>query len=78
MPRFFFLIADGDVYEDEEGQQYADGDAAMVAALTAARELMAEDVKNGHISLRDRIVVSDEEGQVVGTLNFKDALKIDE
>ena len=78
MPRFFFLIADGDVYEDEEGQQHADGDAAMVAALTAARELIAEDVKNGHISLRDRIVVSDEEGQVVGTLNFKDALKIDE
>ena len=78
MPRFFFLIADGDVYEDEEGQEHADGDAAMAAALTAARELIAEDVKDGHISLRDKIVVSDEHGAVVGTLNFKDALTIDE
>ena len=79
MPRFFFLIADGDVFEDEEGQEHADGDSAMAAALQAARELLAEEVKDGRpMSFHDKIVVSDEAGAIVGTVAFKDAVQIDQ
>ncbi len=78
MPRFFFLISDGDLYEDNEGQEPPGPDAAMAGALTAARELLAEVLKTGRILLREKIVVSDEAGDIVGTIDFRDAVEIDQ
>ena len=48
-----------------------------VHALAAARSLMAEDVRRGHLNLNDYIEVSNERGETVLTLSFASAVTID-
>jgi hypothetical protein len=61
MPRFFFHIADGDRFPDEEGVTLSDVTAAVQLASVGAREIVAEDLKQGKgLSLNDRIETHDE------------------
>lgn len=76
MPRFFLSLRDGEFLPDDEGQEFADLDAARDTALRGAREIMAEDVKRGVLSLNDSVEITDENGTRVATVVFRDAVRI--
>ena len=75
MPLFFFHI-EGEVrLPDEEGSVLLDVLAARGAALVGAREIAAENLKQGKgVSLDDRIEIEDESGQNVAVVTFREAL----
>jgi hypothetical protein len=76
MPRFFMHLHDGvDRLLDEEGVVLSTGEIAE-AALDAARDCIAGDVRKGRIDMRSRIDVEDKDGAVVHTLRFGDAVII--
>lgn len=77
MPRFYLSLRDGEFLRDDEGQEFADLDAARDTALRGAREIMAEDIKRGILSLNDRVEITDENGERVATVTFRDAVHID-
>lgn len=75
MPRFFFHIEDGDRFPDDEGAVLPDAMAARRVALVGAREIIAEDLKQGKgLSLDDRIEVQDESGRIVVIVTFREAV----
>ena len=78
MPKFFFNLRDDISVEDCEGKFLDDADKAREAALHYAREMMAEDVKDGRLVLKDSIDIVDEKGEKVLTLPFRDAIEIEE
>lgn len=76
MPRYFFHLIDStNVLLDPDGTNMP-AEAVEGAALAAARDCMAGDVKTGQLDLCCRIDVHDEENQVVHRLEFTDALNI--
>ena len=77
MARYFMHLRDGsEEVLDPEGRDYPSLDALRNAVLAAARDLMAGDVKAGAIDFRFRIDAEDENGSIVYSLPFKDALQI--
>jgi hypothetical protein len=76
MPRYFLnLRTPSDDLLDPEGVSMAE-DAVTSAALAAARDCMAHDVRAGRLELAYWIEVRDEAGDIVHTLQFADALNI--
>jgi hypothetical protein len=76
MPRYFMHLRDGkDEVLDPEGLEMP-SEAIVGAALLAARDCIAGDVKHGKLDLHCRIDVHDESGSIVHSLNFADALEI--
>ena len=76
MPRFFLHLIDGvDEVLDDEGVELP-VEAIAGAALLAARDCMAADVKLGRVDLNHRIDVHHENGDVAQSLVFADALEI--
>jgi hypothetical protein len=76
MPRYFLHLKDGvDEILDEEGIELSPA-AVAGAALLAARDCMAADVKQGRLDLNHRIDVYDESGEIAQTLVFAEALEI--
>ena len=76
MPRYFMHLRDGaDEVLDPEGTEMS-ADAIAGAALHAARDCMAGDVRAGQLDLRYRIDVHDENGAIVHSLAFSDAVEI--
>lgn len=78
MPKFFFNLRDDISVEDREGKDLDDADKARDAALHYAREMMAEDVKDGRLVLKDSIDIVDEKGEKVLTVAFREAIEIEE
>ena len=76
MPRFFFHLKDGVTLCDEEGMSFETVDEARREALRAAREIMADEVKRGSLTLVDRIEIADEGGNPVTVVTFADAVRI--
>jgi len=77
MPRFFFHLANGSGFvEDEEGAELETLEAARQQALTAIRDIMATELKRGDISLGSVIEIEDEKRQQLMTIPFSDAVKI--
>jgi hypothetical protein len=76
MPLYFMHLRDAtDELLDPDGTPLRE-DAVASATLAAARDCMAHDLRSGRIDLRYRIDVQNEEGKVVHTLHFADALEI--
>ena len=76
MPRYFLHLRDGsDELLDPEGLILPE-DGVEGAALLAARDCMAADVRQGRLELKYRIDVHAEDGEIVHTLPFADALEI--
>ena len=76
MPRFFFHLKDGVTLCDEEGMTFATVDEARCEALRAAREIMADEVRGGSLTLVDRIEIADEGGNPVSVVTFAEAVRI--
>ena len=77
MPRFYFHLYNGVVAEDDEGLELFDAAAAREKALDSARAMVCESVKQGHLNLEHRIEVTDERGDSVLSVTFRDAFTVE-
>lgn len=76
MPKYFMHLRDGtDEVLDPDGVEMPP-EAVQRAALLAARDCIAGDAHSGRIELKYWIDVHDEEGRVVYTISFADAVEI--
>lgn len=76
MPRYFLHVRNGsDLLQDPDGQEFDDLAAARQEATEAARILMAECLRSGQpLGLGKEMAIADENGVVVATVPFKDAI----
>ena len=69
MRRFYFHLRAGDeLVPDEEGIDLPDLSAARREAIAAARELLAEAIKDGKPNVPEAFVIADEEGREIDTV----------
>jgi hypothetical protein len=66
----------GGFIEDEEGRELADDETARAEAILAARDVMASDLREGHLDLASFIEVEDEAHKLLFTIVFGDAVEI--
>lgn len=76
MPCFHLNIRDGFDVVDEEGQEFASLDDARRAAVASARDMMAADIRSGSLSLDERIEITNQEGAILATVCFRDAVRV--
>ncbi len=77
MGRYHFNVRNGSGYmEDEEGQELSDTDHARSMAVAGARSLLSAEVLAGDLDLRGRMEVTDEQGRLIFTVDFRDALRV--
>ncbi len=78
MPRFFFHLHNDVDAPDEEGVELPDLASARQCALRNAQFTAAESIKDmGHIVGSHRIDIEEENGAVLDTVYFRDAVKIE-
>ena len=79
MPLFYFHVCNGNGFtEDEEGQELPNVDAARLAAIRSARDIMAADVQRGFLDLSSFIEVEDSARKLVLSLSFQQAVDLTE
>lgn len=76
MPRFRFHVVNDIDAPDEEGEELANLAAAHLKAIDYARDLASAAVRLGKLDLRHRIDVEDDEGKVLLTVTFADAIDL--
>ena len=76
MPRYFFNVYDDVVAHDDEGQELPNEAAARLQALMGARELIAEQVKRGYLVRAHWIDIVDEQGTLIFSQTFGDAVEL--
>jgi hypothetical protein len=76
MPRYYFHIhSSGHRYDDPEGSELKDNQAALCEAEVAARELCADRLRRGVSADEALFEVQDSSGTVVGTVPFPRSLR---
>ena len=76
MLHYYFHIKDeAKTIRDEEGIEFHYLDAVREEATESARQLMSEEVREGHGPDGRAFVVTDEQGETVLTVPFKDAFR---
>jgi hypothetical protein len=76
MPHYFLhLRSPSEDLLDSEGTAMPEG-AVASAALTAARDCMAHDIRAGRLDFKFRIEVQDQDGKIVHTLPFAEAVNV--
>ena len=78
MPRFFFNLRDGESIDDPDGVFLPDTRTARLEAIRNARDIMAEEVRRGHLSLASRIEVTDENGEPILAVPFREVVEIED
>lgn len=77
MPRYFLHLYNDVEARDEEGREFADLDDARAAAVRGARDVIAETVsRDGRLNLSHRIDVEDEDGRVLLSVPFSEAVEV--
>jgi hypothetical protein len=76
MPRFYFHLFNDMECRDDEGVQLPNAANALQRAAVLARGMAAESVKQGHLILDHRIEVTDDHGDLIGTVHFSDVVEI--
>jgi hypothetical protein len=76
MPKFYinFLNTGDELAEDDEGSDFPSLENAREAALTSAREILAEDIKGRAGFLLKAVIIADERGQELATIHAKEIL----
>ena len=75
MPTFHFLVrAGGHLFEDLDGSDLPDLDAARAEALAAVREGAAEQLRTGKAVGGRSVEVTDAAGRVLATAGARDVL----
>jgi hypothetical protein len=72
MGRFYFHLQAGNeiVIKDDEGTDLPDISAAQREALSCARELLAEAIRNGEPEAPEALVIADVEGRALSIVPF--------
>ena len=78
MPRFYFHLYNDVECRDTEGIELPNAAVALDRAAEAARAIGAKSIREGHWILDHRIVVCDERGDEVGTVHFRDVVRVTE
>jgi hypothetical protein len=79
MPRYFLDIVNGDTIEDPDGAEFGDIAEAREEAVLSARDLIGQDIKEGRpLGLTRRIDIRDDNGQVVDSVIFSEAIPSEE
>ena len=69
LPYFYLHVRAGDqLTPDDEGIDLPDFSAARREAIEAARELLAEAIKEGRAEVPEAFVIADEEGREIDTV----------
>jgi hypothetical protein len=77
MPLYYIHQRSGDeLLLDEEGAEHRDFEAAYLAAVAGARDVMCTQVRDGHLNLDETVELHDASGVHLATVRFADALKI--
>jgi hypothetical protein len=77
MQRLFFHLHEcGTVTVDEEGVEVESLAEARVRAFRAARSIMSAEVAQGQLCLSCHINVEDDQGTILLTLPFREALQV--
>ena len=77
MPRFYFHVRSPDHFiRDDEGIELADLSCVRREAVDGARGLLSEDVLAGRTLDHQQFDVTDEEGNLVLTFPFRDAISL--
>ena len=75
MPKFYINFRHGDqIAKDDQGQDFPGLEEAEAAALVAARELLADNVKSGTDKSLKAVIITDESGQELMTISANDIL----
>ena len=62
---------------DREGEDFPDLDAAVERAKQGVRSILSDEIRSvGLINLQGRIDIADQEGSVLTTLPFRDAVEL--
>jgi hypothetical protein len=77
MPHFFFHLYNDIVAMDDEGVDLPDLEADHANGIREAREMMLETVAEGRINFSHRIDIADENGAVVDSVTFADAVTVE-
>jgi hypothetical protein len=75
--RFYFDIYSDIEVRDEEGVELPNEATALQGAAAAARDMAAASVRDGRLVLHHRIVVRDQTGREVGTIYFRDVIRVE-
>ena len=78
MSRFFFHLCDDAECRDEDGVELPNAATALQCATNAARAIGAKSIREGHWVLNHRIIICDECGREVGTVLFRDVVRVTE
>ena len=61
---------------DDEGAEFTSEPAALQQAEAVTREMAAESVRGGHLTLSHRLVVANDFGKTVATIRFGDVVEV--
>ena len=79
VPRFYFHLHNDMDVPDDEGVELADLEAARAYAIRQARDTFGQVAKDeGRVVLHHRIDIEDEHGQVLASVRFSDAVRIED
>jgi hypothetical protein len=78
VPRYFFNVYDDVVAPDEEGMELPNLQAARLHAMAGARDLIVSQVKHGYMVRSHWIDVADDQGVVVLSITFGEAVEVRE
>lgn len=77
MPRFFLHVCDGTgVTVDEEGVDLPDPAAAHNAAVQGLRDILAGELRNGHLDMACSIEIEDEHHELIATVTFAESVRV--
>ncbi len=75
MRRYYFHLFNDEEVRDSEGTELPNDATALHMAAKMAREMAAESVKSGRLTLQHRIEVASS-GGVIGVVHFGDVVKV--
>ena len=71
---FFHICSRTERIEDREGADFDRLDAALAEVRLAAREILAEDLRKGHVDETRLFEIVDERGELMAQVPFKEAI----
>ncbi len=77
MPRFYFHLYNDETIHDDEGTELPNETVALESAARMAREMAAQNVRDGRLVLAHRIEVRAQNDTPVGTIHFRDVVRVE-
>ena len=75
MPRFFMNVRDGKTFtKDQHGAMFADVETVRQEALILARDVLSDAFMRSKGQMKLAYEITDENGNIVANIAFKDAL----